>query len=454
MREATTLEKPVSPWPVRCLNRGAALAEKAGLGPKPLTAAQLIAKARDRYALDDFGPGDFFEPLSRLLESAQRDARLNLVGKFALYADTLQCLRNRLLLQRDRKRNPAIDKEEVRAPVFILGLPRTGTTILHTLLAADPQHQAPLTWQVMEPSPLGNSREGERIRRASRSLQGLQWLAPDFPRLHAVGARLPQECVSLTSLSFLSDQFDTMYNIPSYRAWYLQQSMGPAYECHRRFLQHLQFRRKSRRWVLKAPAHMFALRDLLSVYPDASFVQTHRAPLDAITSVSSLVTMLRRIFSDSADPSLIGREALSYWADATERFMSERDRLSRDRVLDLSFDEIKRDPIEAVRRVYSHFSWSLSEETVAVMRRVLAAQPADQTSFHRYNPSQFGLRVDDVERLFGNYCARFGVPAQENGHSPQPAVDRETIDFSLGNSDGPKRSPVMPLGDEQRAAVG
>jgi hypothetical protein len=175
--------------------------------------------------------------------------------------------------------------------------------------------------------------------------------------------------------------------------------------------------------------------------------------LDAITSVSSLVTMLRRIFSDSADPSLIGREALSYWADATERFMGERDRLSAERVLDLSYDEIKRDPIEAVRRVYDHFSWSLSEETVAVMRRVLAAQPADQTSFHRYQPSQFGLRVDDVERLFGNYCARFGVPAQENGRSPQPA-DRETIDYSLGKSDRGNGSAVMPLGDERRAALG
>lgn len=453
MPEATTLEKPVSPWPVRCLNRGAALAEKAGLGPKPLTAAQLIARARDRYGLDDFGPGDFFEPLSRLLESAQRDARLNLVGKFALYADTLQCLRNRLFLQRDRKRNPAIDKEEVRAPVFILGLPRTGTTILHTLLAADPQHQAPLTWQVMEPSPLGNFRKRERIRRTNRSLQGLRWLAPDFPRLHAVGARLPQECVSLTSLSFLSDQFDTMYNIPSYRTWYLRQNMRPAYECHRRFLQHLQFGRPPGRWVLKAPAHMFALRDLLSIYPDASFVQTHRAPLDAITSVSSLVTMLRRIFSDSADPSLIGREALSYWADATERFMVERDRLSRDRVLDLSYDEIKRDPIDAVRRVYDHFNWSLSDETAGVMRRVLAAQPADQTSFHRYKPGQFGLQVDDVERLFGNYCARFGVPAQENGRAPQPA-DRETIAFSLGKSDSGNGSAVMPLGDERSAALG
>ncbi len=420
--------------------------------PKPLTAARLIARARDRYGLDDFGPGDFFEPLSRLLESAQRDARLNLVGKFALYADTLQCLRNRLLLQRDRKCNPEIDREEVRAPVFILGLPRTGTTILHTLLAADPQHQAPLTWQVMEPSPLGNSRESERIRRTNRSLQGLRWLAPDFPRLHAVGARLPQECVSLTSLSFLSDQFDTMYNIPSYRAWYLQQSMTPAYECHRRFLQHLQFGREPRRWVLKAPAHMFALRDLLSIYPDAAFVQTHRAPLDAITSVSSLVTMLRRIFSDSADPSLIGREALTYWADATERFMSERDRLSSERVLDLSYDAIKRDPMDAVRRVYDHFNWSLSEETDAVMRRVLAAQPADQTSFHRYQPSQFGLRVDDVERLFANYCARFGVPAQENG-TASPVPERETIAFSRGEK-APKREPAISLPDEPQAAVG
>jgi hypothetical protein len=199
---------------------------------------------------------------------------------------------------------------------------------------------------------------------------------------------------------------------------------------------------------------MFALRDLLSTYPDACFVQTHRAPLDAITSVSSLVTMLRRIFSDAADPSLIGREALSYWADATERFMAERDRLARDRVLDLSYDEIRRDPVEAVRRVYDHFNWSLSDKTAAAMRAVLAAQPADQTSFHRYNPSQFGLRVEEVERLFGNYCARFGVPAQENGPSQETSFDRNMLDFSLGKSDAANGDTVVPLGDERRAAMG
>src|SRR3954469_18808649 len=137
MRVGTTLERPVSPWPVRLVNQTAAALKRAGLPFTETSAAGLIAVARSRYGLDDFGPGDFFEPLSRLLESCQRDADLNLVGQFALRADTLRCLRNRLFLQRDRTNHPGIDTEEVRAPVFILGLPRTGTTILHTLLAAD-----------------------------------------------------------------------------------------------------------------------------------------------------------------------------------------------------------------------------------------------------------------------------------------------------------------------------
>ena len=438
MREPTTLQQSQPPWLIRLLNNGAAALQKMGIGHSAVTAAALIAAAQRRTGLDDFGQDDFFEPLSRLLESCHRDAKLNLMGRIALRADTLHCLRNRLLIERDRRDHPEIAREEICSPLFIVGLPRTGTTILHALLTADPHHRAPLTWEVMEPSPLGDAKKRGRVRRAARSLSCLRWLAPAFPRLHAVGAEMPQECVSMMSLSFMSDQFDTMYNIPSYRAWFLQQDLAPAYEWHRRFLQHLQFGRTARRWILKAPAHMFALPDLLSVYPDARFIQTHRAPLDAITSVSSLITILRRIFSDSVNPVEIGREAMRYWADTLETFMTERDRLPADRVCDLPYADIKRDPIAAVRRVYAHFGWPLSDDAEARMRAVLDAQPPDQVSFHRYEPSQFGLQSGEMANLFASYCDRFDLPVQEHptvDHGPLQNAEAITPDVAFSLSD-------------------
>lgn len=458
MRTRTTLQQSQAPWLISLLNGAAAALRGTGLGQAPPSAAEFIATARKRSGLQELGEDDFFEPLSRLLESCHHEARLNLIGRMALRADVLHCLRNRLLLERDRRIHPEIANEEIRSPVFIVGLPRTGTTILHTLLMADAGHRAPLTWEVMEPSPLGHDQKQERVRRATRNLAFLRWLAPAFPRLHAIGAELPQECVSLMSLSFMSDQFDTMYNIPSYRAWFLRQDLSPAYAWHRRSLQHLQFGQPARRWILKAPAHMFALPTLLSVYPDARFIQTHRTPLDAITSVSSLITILRRIFSDSVDPVDIGREAMKYWASTLTAFMAERDRLAPNRVCDLPYADIKRDPIEAVRCVYAHFGWSLASETEARMRRVLASQPADQVGFHRYEPAQFGLEPKEMAKLFAAYCDRFDLPVQENppsDRSPSPDIPEvgTEAEFSLTDNDG---AGADETGDsvQRRAIIG
>jgi hypothetical protein len=436
MRIGTTLEENKPPRLVRLANDCAAALHEMGLGPAELTASQMIAVARRRSGLDDFGEGEFFEALSRLLESCQREAELNLIGRVALRADVLHCLSHRLLLQRDRIKHPEIEQEQVSAPVFIVGLPRTGTTILHTLLMADPAHRAPLTWQVMQPSPIGDDHRERRIRKTARSLSCLRWLAPSFSQVHAVGAELPQECVSLMSLSFLSDQFDTMYNIPSYRRWFLQQDLSPAYAWHRRFLQHLQFGRSECRWILKAPAHMFAVPNLLSVYPNARFVQTHRAPLQAITSVSSLITILRRIFSHSVDPVEIGREAMRYWAQTLQRFLTDRERLEPERVCDLPYQDIRRDPIAAVRRIYEHFNWELSGVTEQRMREVLANQPPEQVGSHRYIPAQFGLEVEEMAELFAGYCELFDLPVQEHDGN------NESLRYSAA---GPRATATVAL---------
>jgi hypothetical protein len=312
-------------------------------------------------------------------------------------------------MQRDRKALPKISRQPIPEPLFIVGLPRSGTTLLHTLLACDPNHRAPLTWEVMEPSPPTSENEDARIRRAEKKLSYLQWLAPTFQRVHAIGAKLPQECVSLMSPTFLSDQFDTMYYVPSYRIWFLNQNLLPAYRYHRCFLQHLQKRQRARRWILKAPAHMSALPTLLSVYPDARFVQTHRDPLQAIASVSSLIAILRRVFSEHVDPLQIGRDAIRYWSEALLVFLHERDRLLRGRICDVRYSDIRRDPIAAIRRVYRYFGWSLSLEAERRMRIALANQPRRQHGFHRYHPAQFGLDKAPEAQLFGHYCERFGL---------------------------------------------
>ena len=404
----TTLEQTRPLLPVRLLNRWGALLEKTRIQRTPLLAVNLIETAKRRCDLDDFGGGDFFEAISRLLESCQRESRLNLIGRIALRSDLLHTLCSRLMMERDRQLYRGIAQEEIREPLFIVGLPRSGTTLLHTLLAADPEHRVPLTWEVMTPSPPTGDNERRRIQRATQRCNCLNWLAPTFRHVHAVGAELPQECVGLMTPSFMSDQFDTMYYVPSYRAWFFRQDLLPAYEYHRRFLQHLQFRRSARRWILKAPTHMSALSTLLSVYPDALFVHTHRAPLEAMASVSSLITILRRVFSDAVDPFMVCRDAIQYWSQTLDTFLQERDRLPRKRICDLDFLEIRRDPIAAIRRIYQHFGWLLSPEAEQRMRAVLARQPREQYGNHRYDLSQFGFDPAEAARAFAAYCEQFG----------------------------------------------
>ena len=405
----TTLQQIRPQLPIRLFNGFGALLEKTGIGSTPMLATDLIETAKKRCGLDDFGEGEFFDALSRLLDSCQDEAQLNLIGKIVLKVDVLETLCARLRMERDRRLYTDITRQEIREPLFIVGLPRSGTSALHRLLEADPEHRSPLMWEVRSPSPPIHGDEKRRIQRATQSCNFFNWLAPTFRYVHAVGAEVSQECVSLMTPTFLSDQFDAMYYVPSYRSWFSRQDLRPAYEYHRRFLQHLQLRRSAHRWILKAPTHMLAMPALLSVYPDALFVQTHRTPVDSMASVSSLMTILRSAFSDAVDPFIVCREAIDYWSDAMEKFLPERDRLADNRVCDIQYEEIRSEPIRVVRRIYEFFGWSLSREAEQSMRVLIASQANRQSANHRYDLSQFGANTDDVLSAFAPYSKRFGL---------------------------------------------
>jgi hypothetical protein len=384
--------------------------DKSGLIKQPLETELLIATARRRAKLVNFGDEGFREPLGRLLDSCASEGRLNSIGKLALTEDLLQLLINRLQVWRDRQHWPGIGKQAIIAPIFILGLPRTGTTLLHGLLAQDyDAFSAPVTWEVMFPSPPPSLGQKGRIQRANRRLSCFLLLAPEFQKVHPVSADLPQECIAIMSHTFMSDQFAAMYNVPAYGSWLKQQDMRPVYQFHREFLQHLQYGRPARRFVLKAPVHMLSIEPLFATYPDALVVQTHREPLEVLPSAASLTTLLRSVFSDFVDPAAIGNDMTKYWQDALDKFLATRKGLRHSAFFDLEYSDLVRDPIECVRSLYRWLERDLSYDVELRMRAFLSAHPNGKHGSHSYTLAAFDMDPDRLSEHFSSYRTRINV---------------------------------------------
>jgi hypothetical protein len=373
----------------------------------------LLDKAVERTGLDDFGDTSFLEAFRVLLQAYETEAEFNFIGRVCVHSDTVRTLDNRLRLVADRRRHAAIAAEVIRRPLFITGLPRSGTTFLHALLAQDPDHRAPQVWEVMHPSPPPEAASYARDRRITTTARELKWidiLMPDFKTVHLIDARLPQECIAITNHDFRSYTFESMYHVPSYRAWHDVQDKRPEYEFHRHFLQHLQWRTPGKRWVLKAPSHLLALDGLLQVYPDAGIILTHRDPLKVLPSCASFTEVLRRAFSDCVDKVSLAQEVRQRWEEGAGLAVKYRQMPGvQKQFFDVRYPDLVRDPMSMVQRLYEHFNLGLTPAAEGAMQQFLRANPKNKGGVHRYSLEEFGLNPAEERRRFQFYLDFFGL---------------------------------------------
>ncbi|HEY2539613.1 MAG TPA: sulfotransferase [Stellaceae bacterium] len=390
---------------------------------QPPSAEYLIEKAQRRTGLSDFGDLPFERPLRLLLQACDEEAQLSLFGGTAIRWDSLRFLENLLLIRAEEKRSPAILDQPIAAPLVIAGLPRSGTTFLHSLLIEDDANIVPRVWQLIYPYPLRRAQQrgaaDRRQQRVARQLKMFEILAPQFHRLHPIEASSPQECSEITAHIFASLRFDTTYRIPSYRRWLDGTGHFDAYRFHRRFLQHLQQQHPgSGRWVLKCPDHIFALLALRTVYPDVNLVFVHRDPVAVLASVARLTEVLRRPFTRHVDRFVVGREDSERWLAAAELMIAAADDgLFEPPIFHVRYRDLVADPAGTIAALYCHFGRALDPAVAARIRRRVAANPNGGYGQRRARLEDYGLNPGREHDRYARYMTRFGI-------SPEPGRRR------------------------------
>lgn len=385
------LEKVVASWPGL---------DRAALAPEPL-----MELAAARAGCRDFGDPGFSEGLDLLCRSCREDAALNAFGRIAVKIHITNALVARLLRVRARKRFPERFERTLNQPIFVIGLPRSGTTLLHRLLSLDDEARALKTWEVRKPL----AEPGPDLRRAATRAQValLKMAAPRIDAKHHVDADEPEECVFLLDGSLRSMSFWMMAPVYGYDRWLRSQDMRGPYREYREHLQLFQREAPRRRLVLKAPAHTLHMDALLAAVPEAMVVQTHRDPIPIVGSVNSLFVSFHGAVTSSLDVERTARINLGGLEVMAWRSLELRERAAPGEILDLRYDDLAADPAGQVERIYDHFGLSFTGTFRSRIVEWLATRPKRAFGQHSYRVEDFGFRRDELEERFAAYRARF-----------------------------------------------
>lgn len=360
----------------------------------------LMAAAVAQTGLEDFGDDSFREGLEICVRSLREEARLNARGEAFLFPRIVGHLAQRLQVEDWYRRHPEIDDVPIEAPLFGLGLPRTGSTALSFLLAQDPNVRYLRLWESSQPCPPPSTVPGQdpRITQAIEKAGTKAHVPSDVNG--------PMECLDLLALDFKTHIFLAFAQIPSYAAWLLDADLTSAYLYERRVLKLLQWGEPTKPWRLKTPAHVLFLEYLDRAFPDARFVMTHRDPTDVILSVADVYADIAGVLTDRLDRSYLGQLNVEHWSVGMERVMKFRDSGADHRFYDIDFRAMQEEPIREVRGLYAWLGEPVTEEFESGMRRWWAANAENREPSTHPDPATFGLDLDQVRPLFAEYVAR------------------------------------------------
>lgn len=392
-------ERVALPGILRAFNRAGDVLDRLGSRRRNVDVDGLLATARKRTGLSDFGDDDGWrDGLRTLLDAVRKESQLSMLGSVLFREQLLRSLITRLEVVDAWTRTPEILEQEVSPILAIVALPRTGTSLLHSLLALDPRTRTPRTWELMFPCPPPRSEtfdEDPRIAKTARISSVLDRINR-HNRIHPMVAHGPDECFFLLASTFACFSYDGPVTVPSYIEWLLRQDRRFAYAWHRKVLQLLQWRCKRDRWVLKSPLHLFSLDTFLATYPNARIIQTHRDPVEIAGSCCSLYESGRQMYCKPAPPESIGRRWLDLWTEGFERGNQVLAHLPREQVFDVQYERLLAEPVDEVARIYAHFDLELPEEMPRRIRDWLADNPKDKRGVHAYDLGRYGLLPQDV----------------------------------------------------------
>ncbi|MDR3417269.1 MAG: sulfotransferase [Nevskia sp.] len=376
-----------------------------------LVAEELVAQARQATGLSRFDDDSFREGLQVLVADLNRNGRPE-AAQERLRGSIVAALAARLKTTAYLEQRPELLTRPVERPVFVFGVPRTGTTLLSNLLAADPARRSPLTWEIDEPVPpptpdtlYSDPRALARLEMERKMLAA----RPEMGKYYRNSAIYPNECMFFIMHDFKALIWESRGLLPNYRDWLFQDAdLGSTYRYHKRFLQLLQADVRGT-WNLKMPSHALWLPDLLRVYPDARLVWTHRDPYTATGSFCSLLSLSHQAFMGQVDAQWLGRNCSFQAAEHAKRIMDARDKLGKDRIVDVHYGELMRDPIGTMRRLYVALGDPFTVAAESGMRAWLADNPQEKFGRHEYKLAQYGLSVDQLAPLFERYLSRYEV---------------------------------------------
>ena len=367
-----------------------------------LNADALLQKAAAQTGLSDFGDDAFREPYELLLQSLRDEARLNKQGVIMLQRTILRLLVNRLLTEQAFAANPEMAETPIERSLYILGFPRTGTTLLHSLLACDPASRWLRLWEGLHPAPAPESLQDDpRIATTRDWVAGFEKLVPNLARAHKLDATGPEECLWLIEHTFADLIFELRAHVPSYSKWLAEHEADESwYRYYRRQLQMLGWKCRGSHWVCKAPRHLPGLGGLLSVFPDARIVQTHRGAESVLPSICSLCEITQSAASDTVDKTAIGAHWHQRLLEIERRSGEVRAAADPAQFLDVQYADLVANPIDTVQRIYDYHGYDYSAEFENGMKQWLAGNRQHKHGAHRYSLEEYGLDAETVRTDF------------------------------------------------------